>query len=96
MLPLMLCTDHCLLSGRWPPACLPCLPGWPSQALAHAHINIPPSTPPHTPPYTLPAGILAGAVSITASCALVQSYAAVILGAIGGAVYMAAARLLQK
>ncbi|PSC73998.1 ammonium transporter [Micractinium conductrix] len=41
-------------------------------------------------------GILAGAVSITASCAMVQSYCAVIIGGIGALIYMSAARLLVR
>ncbi|PRW61429.1 ammonium transporter [Chlorella sorokiniana] len=41
-------------------------------------------------------GILAGAVSITAGCAMVTSYAAVIIGAIGAFVYMGASKLLQR
>jgi Amt family ammonium transporter len=41
-------------------------------------------------------GILAGAVSITAPCAMVQSYAAVMIGGIGAVVYSLSARLLLR
>ncbi|KAI7846332.1 hypothetical protein COHA_000169 [Chlorella ohadii] len=41
-------------------------------------------------------GILAGAVSITASCAMVHSYAAVVIGAVGAAVYLGASKLLLR
>ncbi|EFN53469.1 hypothetical protein CHLNCDRAFT_136742 [Chlorella variabilis] len=41
-------------------------------------------------------GILAGAVSITAGCALVQSYAAVIIGAIGALIYTTFTKVLLK
>ena len=43
-----------------------------------------------------PAGVLAGAVSITAGCALVQSYAAVIIGCIGAFIYSSTSRMLLK
>lgn len=39
-------------------------------------------------------GILAGLVSITAACAFVQTYSAVIIGAVGGFVYVYSARFL--
>ena len=45
---------------------------------------------------TYAAGILAGAVSITAPCAYVQSYGAVIIGAIGACVYYASSKLLIR
>jgi hypothetical protein len=43
-----------------------------------------------------PAGVLAGAVSITAPCALVQSYGAALIGVGGGLVYTASSRLLVR
>jgi hypothetical protein len=43
-----------------------------------------------------PAGILAGAVSITAPCALVQSYGAVIIGAVGAIFYSLSSKLLLR
>lgn len=49
-----------------------------------------------SPPSPRPAGILAGAVSITAGCALVQSYAAVIIGAIGALIYTTFTKVLLK
>ena len=57
--------------------------------------------PPHggaatiAPPH-MAAGILVGAVSITAGCAMVQSYAAVIIGMIGGLVYLAGSKCLVR
>lgn len=41
-------------------------------------------------------GILAGAVSITASCALVKLYAAFVIGAVGGGVYLGASKMLLR
>lgn len=41
-------------------------------------------------------GILAGLVAITASCAFVEAYAAVVIGAIGALVYIGAAMVLLK
>lgn len=41
-------------------------------------------------------GILAGAVSITAGCALVQAYAAVVIGIVGAFVYTFASKLLHR
>ncbi|KAI3424104.1 hypothetical protein D9Q98_009465 [Chlorella vulgaris] len=41
-------------------------------------------------------GILAGAVSITAPCALVQSYGAVIIGAVGAIFYSLSSKLLLR
>ncbi|KAH7617269.1 putative Ammonium transporter 2 [Nannochloris sp. 'desiccata'] len=41
-------------------------------------------------------GILAGAVSITASCAFVEPYAAFIIGMVGAAVYQSASALLMR
>lgn len=65
------------------------------QASAHEPSRSPlaPATP---PPLFTCAGVLAGAVSITAGCALVQSYAAAVIGVVGGLVYTGASRLLQR
>lgn len=41
-------------------------------------------------------GILAGLVSITACCAFVETYAAVVIGAVGALVYIGAAMLILK
>lgn len=41
-------------------------------------------------------GVLAGLVAITASCAFVETYAAVLIGVIGAIVYIAATELLLK
>ncbi len=41
-------------------------------------------------------GILAGLVAITASCAFVETYAALIIGAVGALVYMGTAKLMLK
>ncbi len=41
-------------------------------------------------------GVLAGLVAITASCAFVEPWAAVVIGAIGAAVYIGSAELLLK
>ncbi len=41
-------------------------------------------------------GILAGGVSITAGCALVQEYAAVVIGIGGALVYTASSKLLLR
>jgi hypothetical protein len=55
--------------------------------------------PTHTPPHhthSPSAGILAGAVSITAGCAFVQAYAAVVIGIVGAFVYTFASKLLHR
>ena len=41
-------------------------------------------------------GILSGAVSITASCAFVEPYAAFVIGVVGASVYMGASKLLLR
>ena len=40
--------------------------------------------------------MLAGAVSITAGCALVQSYGAAVIGIVGGIIYTFGSKLLQR
>lgn len=41
-------------------------------------------------------GVLAGLVSVTAACAFIEPYAAIVIGAIGAVVYIATAELLLK
>ena len=41
-------------------------------------------------------GCLAGLVSITAGCAVVQSWASLLIGSIGGALFLGCSKLLVK